>query len=129
MLVSGLYFVVDGIFVGRGVGTDALASINIAVPFISILTAVSMMITMGGATITSIHFGKDEKTKANDCFHLSLAMVVAFALFMILLSFLFSKELARLLGASEILLQGTSDYLKLYVMFGIFFCGLDKLLF
>ena len=54
MLVTGLYFVVDGIFVGRGVGAEALAAVNIAVPYISILTAISMMVTMGGATLTAM---------------------------------------------------------------------------
>lgn len=123
MLVTGLYFVVDGIFVGRGIGTSALAAINIAVPFISILTAVSMMITMGGATITSIHFGKGEKEKANNTFRLSLFMVLAFSFAMTVISLCFSENLARLLGASVLLLRDTADYIKYFVMFGIFFCG------
>ena len=41
MLVSGLYVVVDGIFVGRGVGVDGLAAVNIAVPFLTIMTAIT----------------------------------------------------------------------------------------
>ncbi|SKC69126.1 MATE family efflux transporter [Maledivibacter halophilus] len=123
MLVTGLYFVVDGIFVGRGVGTSALAAINIAVPFISILTAVSMMITIGGATITSIHFGKGEKAEANNTFRLSVLMVLAFSFTMTVISFLFSENLAKILGASDLLLKDTADYIQYFVMFGIFFCG------
>lgn len=127
MLVTGLYFVVDGIFVGRGIGTDALAAINLSVPFICILTSVSMMITMGGATITAIHFGKGEKTEANHSFQLSLFMVILFGLAMTLISVLFSKNIARLLGANDVLLQATADYIKYFVMFGIFFCGANTL--
>lgn len=127
MLVTGLYFVVDGIFVGRGVGTSALAAINIAVPFISILTAVSMMITMGGATITSIHFGKGEKAEASNTFRLSLFIVLAFSLTMTIISIFFSENLARLLGASDLLVKDTASYIKYFVMFGIFFCSSNTL--
>lgn len=123
MLVTGLYFVVDGIFVGRGVGTNGLAAVNIAVPFISILTAVTMMITMGGATLTSIHFGKGENKEANNVFNTSLLMVVVFAIFMSLISILFPEIIAKSLGASDVLLNDTAIYLKYYVLFGIFFCG------
>lgn len=123
MLVTGLYFVVDGIFVGRGVGTNGLAAVNIAVPFISILTAVTMMITMGGATITSIRFGKGENKEANNVFNTSLFMVICFALFMSIISVLFPQGIAKLLGASDILLDDTASYLKYYVLFGTFFCG------
>ncbi len=127
MLVTGLYFVVDGIFVGRGIGTDALAAINVSVPFICILTSVSMMITMGGATITAIHFGRGENEQANHCFQLSLLMVILFGLFMTVMSALFSKNIAKLLGASDILLEPTADYIKYFVIFGIFFCGANTL--
>lgn len=63
MLVTGLYFVVDGIFVGRGVGTNGLAAVNLAVPFISVLISVTMMITMGGASQTSIAFGQKKQNR------------------------------------------------------------------
>lgn len=123
MLVTGLYFVVDGIFVGRGVGINGLAAVNIAVPFISLLTAVTMMITMGGATLTSISFGKGENSRANNYFNLSLVMVVLFALSLSTISILFPTQIARLLGASNLLLEETAAYLKYFVLFGIFFCG------
>ncbi|MGN0159039.1 MAG: MATE family efflux transporter [Brotaphodocola sp.] len=123
MLVSGLYFVVDGIFVGRGVGTNGLAAVNIAVPFISLLTAITMMITMGGASLTSISFGQGETEQANHYFHTSVLLVLIFALFMSMISILFPGSIAGLLGASEVLLEDTAVYLKYYVVFGIFFCG------
>ena len=123
MLVTGLYFVVDGIFVGRGVGLNGLASVNIAVPFISILTSVTMMITMGGATLTSICFGKKQIKQANNYFNTSLLFVFIFSLSLTIISLFFSKHIASLLGASDILLNGTAEYIKYYVMFGIFFCG------
>ncbi|MGN1420581.1 MAG: MATE family efflux transporter [Eubacterium sp.] len=123
MLVTGLYFVVDGIFVGRGVGTNGLAAVNISVPYISLLTAITMMITMGGASLTSIAFGKKETDKANRIFNISVFLTVVFSLLMSLISIFFSESIAKLLGANEILLADTAVYLKYYVVFGVFFCG------
>lgn len=40
---SFLFSVVDGLFVGNGVGTDALAAVNICVPFVPISIALNMM--------------------------------------------------------------------------------------
>lgn len=39
LCVTYLYNIVDGIFVGQGVGVMALAAVNITVPFITILAA------------------------------------------------------------------------------------------
>lgn len=33
MFVSSLYTIIDGIFVGQGVGDSALAAVNIVMPF------------------------------------------------------------------------------------------------
>lgn len=123
MLVSGLYVVVDGIFVGRGVGVDGLAAVNIAVPFLTIMTAITMMVTMGGATITAIRFGQNDIPGANRSFHASVQMILVFSVGLALCSWLFPREIARLLGASPTLLEDTAVYLQYYVLFSIFFCG------
>ena len=67
-VVSGLYAVVDGIFVGRGVGEDGLAAVNIALPLILFISAIVMMLSMGGGSLTSIALGKSSNGKANNIF-------------------------------------------------------------
>lgn len=121
MVVTAVYYIVDGVFVGRGVGADALACINLAVPFLSILVSVTMMISMGGATISSIFFGRNEHEKANDVFSLSFVMVIVFAIFMMIISHLWSENIARLMGASAHLVEDTAVYVRNYITFGIFF--------
>lgn len=123
MLVIGLYFVVDGMFVGRGVGINGLAAVNLATPFISILTSVTMMITMGGATIASIYLGMTEHKKANNTFNTSMQLTILFATAMSIISIFFSTKIAQMLGASQILVNDTAIYIKYYVSFGIFFCS------
>ena len=123
MLVSALYFIVDGIFVGRGVGTVGLAAVNISIPFITILFAVTDMAVMGGATITSIRFGEGDKPGANRSFLVTLSAILVFSVFISLVAFFFAEELALFLGASEFLMQPTADYLRYYTGFSFFFCS------
>lgn len=120
--MTGLYFVVDGIFLGRGVGSSGLGAVNLAVPFICILTAVAMMIAMGGSTITSVFIGRGNNQKALHSFMNSIFLVLIFSGSMTVFSFLFSDQIAAFLGASEELVSLTSDYLRYYILFGIFFC-------
>ncbi len=123
MLVTGLYFIVDGIFVGQGVGADALGMINLATPFISVMTSIAMMITMGGATIAAISFGRGDTARANQVFNLSLWMVIVLAVIMSGIAIQFGEPIARFLGASGNFVEGTVTYLTYYVLFGIFFCS------
>lgn len=58
MCVTYLYNIVDGIFVGRGVGYLALAAVNITVPFITALVAISCLFAMGGSTVIAIRLGR-----------------------------------------------------------------------
>jgi putative MATE family efflux protein len=57
MLVSGAYYLVDGIFVGHYVGAAGLAGINLAYPVIMVLIGLAAMIAMGAATAISFQQG------------------------------------------------------------------------
>ncbi len=47
MLVSGAYYLIDGIFVGHYVGAAGLAGINLVYPVIMVLIGLAAMISMG----------------------------------------------------------------------------------
>ncbi|MGQ4866664.1 MATE family efflux transporter, partial [Aeromonas caviae] len=57
MLVSGAYYLVDGIFVGHYVGAAGLAGINLVYPVIMVLIGLAAMIAMGAATAISFQQG------------------------------------------------------------------------
>ena len=68
LFVTYLYNVVDGIFVGQGVGSAALGAVNIGVPFITFVVAIAAMFPMGGATVVAIRIGRGDKDGANHAF-------------------------------------------------------------
>ena len=82
-----------------------------------------MMITVGGATLTAISFGQNCEREANSYFIGSMKMIIAFSLLMTVISICFPHSIARLFGASDILLEDTATYLRFFVTFGIFFCS------
>ena len=63
-----LFTIIDGIFVGNGVGTDSLGAVNIAMPFVMIATALNMLTSIGGVTVCAIRLGREDKEGANNVF-------------------------------------------------------------
>ena len=68
MWVFSLYTIVDGIFVSKGVGELALASVNISMPFINFVFALSVLFSTGSSTIIAIYLGKKDFEKASETF-------------------------------------------------------------
>lgn len=82
-----LFTVVDGIFVGRGVGTDALGAVNLALPYMMVLSAFYMLTTIGGVTITAIRIGSGDIDGANQAFMHALTINLLFSVLFLVLSF------------------------------------------
>jgi putative MATE family efflux protein len=106
-----LFTVVDGIFVGRGVNTDALGAINIAFPFIMLVGAFNMLVTIGGVTITAIRLGRGDTEGANQSFIHSFSGVAVIAVLLCFTGVFFTGPLARLLGANDLYFNYVYDYL------------------
>lgn len=64
MLVNGLYQVVDGIFIGRYVGAQGLAAINVAWPIIGTVLGIGLMIGVGTGALCSVSKGEGDHNKA-----------------------------------------------------------------
>lgn len=121
MVVSCTYNVIDGMFVGQGVGDSALAAVNLTVPFTEITTALVSMLTVGGGTIMSIRKGRGDNEGANKAFMTSVSFAAVIGILMMLIGTIFTVPLARAFGATPALEGLTSDYLRWYSMFSIFF--------
>ena len=66
--ISSLYTVIDGIFVGQGVGDTALAAVNIVLPFTVVLFGIASMLAVGGGALVSKNVGANNIDKAVDIF-------------------------------------------------------------
>lgn len=57
MVLFSAYTIVDGIFVSKGVGELALAGVNIALPFINVLSGTAILLSMGTSTCAPSPWG------------------------------------------------------------------------
>lgn len=58
MIGLSCYILADTFFIARGLGSDGLAALNIAIPVYSFVHGCGMMLGMGGATKYSIFRGQ-----------------------------------------------------------------------
>lgn len=112
-----LFTIIDGIFVGQGVGTNALGAVNIAFPFIMIVCAAFMLTTIGGVTVVAIRLGRGDEKGANEAFMHALTATLAVAVVMCLAGTVFADELCLLLGANDTFFDYVYDYLFWYSVF------------
>ena len=119
MFVSSLYTIVDGIFVGQGVGDSALAAVNIVMPFTIMLFGIATMFAVGGGDLVSKNIGSNNKDKAIKIFRQVFKFLLILSVAISLVSIVFSKEIVKILGATDNLVPLASTYLKYYSLFCI----------
>lgn len=118
-----LFTIVDGVFIGRGVGGNGLGAVNLVFPFVMLFMALNMLPTVGGLTVAAIRTGRKDYAGANTVFMHSLGMNVAISFVLMLLGMFATEGIARLCGAGESFLALSCDYLFWYAVFFVP-CGL-----
>lgn len=122
LFVTYLYNVVDGIFVGQGVGAAALGAVNIGVPFITFVVAVAAMFPMGGATVVAIRMGRGDKEGANHAFMTAFSLTLLLSVFLMAAGMAFSRQIVDLSGAKGLsgeMREMSAQYLFYYSAFSI----------
>lgn len=112
-----LFTIVDGIFVGHGVGTHGLGAVNIAVPFTMICAALFMLTSIGGVTVTAIRLGRGDEEGANQAFMHSFSATAVITLALSAAGVFLTVPIAKLLGADASYLPMVRDYLFWYSLF------------
>lgn len=109
MLCMSVMTMIDGAFVGHGVGSDGLAAVNIFCPLWLIMSGIGLMFGIGCSVVASIHLSQNNLKAA----HINVTqafMAGTIALMVWLVSETFSETVARVLGASDRLLPYVLDY-------------------
>ncbi len=123
MIFMTVFNIVDGIFVGKGISSDALAAVNIAAPVFLFSTAASLMFASGVSIVAATHLAQGNVKAAN--INVTQSMIVPLFLMLVLAAviFFFPDQLNTLFGGSEILRPYVKDYLRgifLFPVFGVF---------
>ncbi len=121
MFVNGLYNVVDTIFIGRGVGSDAIAAITIAFPIQMIMLAFSLNIGVGTASAISRNLGAGKPERAVRFASVSMLMSFIIALIMGVFGIVFIDPLLRIFGATDSIIGYARDYISIILFSSLFY--------
>lgn len=123
MLVNAFYSVVDRIFVGKGVGPEALSGIAISFPIPLIIMAFSMLIGIGATSLISIRLGQHRKEDAERIIGNSLTLLIGISIVISLVAYLFLDGLLIQFGASPDVLPYARTFVKV-LLWGAVFQGI-----
>mgnify|MGYP001165991775 CR=1 FL=1 len=123
MLVNGLYQIVDGIFIGRYIGADGLAGINVVWPVIGSVLGVGMMIGVGTGAILSINSGAGNDKKAKGTVSTGLALILMVFPFIALVLWQYSDALLLAQGIEGVVFELGQQYLKVLILGSLFSLG------
>lgn len=119
--VFALYTMVDGIFVARGVSEIALTAVNISMPYIMAMYAISILFAVGTSTVVAIMLGENRGKRANEVFSQNIFLLTVFSVIITVIVMLNLRRIAVFLGATDVNIQYVMDYLKGIVPFsGLF---------
>lgn len=117
MVGLSCYILADTFFVSRGLGTQGLAALNLALPIVSLVMGTGMMLGMGGAIQYAVHRGRDGGEQAGAIFTNTLFLALAAALVYVASGLFLSRPLTLLLGADQQVFAMTHTYLKVILLF------------
>lgn len=111
MVFNSALTVIDGIFVGQGVGAEGIAAVNIVAPLFMIVTGIGLMFGIGASVIASIRLSEGKQKAAR------IIMTQAFIVGLLLIGLislpciLFPSGVVNMLGCSPILEEKAVSYL------------------
>lgn len=116
MIFSSIYSVVDGLFVANLLGDLALSAVNIMFPVEMIFGSVGFMLGTGGSAIVAKTLGEDKPELASRYFSMFLYTILAVGVVLSAAGMLWTEQIARLAGASDLLMDDCIAYGR--ILFG-----------
>lgn len=122
------YILADTFFVSKGLGSNGLAALNLAIPVYNFIHGTGLMLGMGGATRFSVCKSQGRAEEVNRVYTNTIYLALFFSAVFMLVGFFCSRQMAILLGANESVLELTNIYLRWLLLFAPAFILNDILL-
>ena len=114
-----LYQIADGLFVGRFIGGDALAAVNLIMPIIMIVFGFANLIATGALVRIAVLLGEKNREEASRVFTFTLKLIFLISCFLGVLGLIFAESFVRFLapGATEQAIEYGITYTRVYAAF------------
>lgn len=117
MIGLSCYILADTFFVSKGLGTNGLTALNLAIPIYSFIHGSGLMIGMGGGTKYSIFKSQNHHSSANKIFTHAVVLAGFFALVFVLIGLFGSKFIITLFGGQGEVFEMAVTYLRVILLF------------
>ncbi len=113
VFVNALYNIVDRIFIGQGVGAEALSGISVIFPVMLIMMGFGMLIGIGTGVYVSINLGKKNTLRAEQTLGTGFALMVLVSVLIMVVTYLLKEPILRSFGSTNETFQYANDYLNI----------------
>lgn len=113
--LSGMYSVVDGLFIGKAAGDTGLAAINIAWPVTAVITALGIGIGAGGSVLLSNSRGRGEYENSRRIRNNTMCLLVAASVLITIVFLIFGKSILIALGARGDVYNQADRYIDIII--------------
>ena len=116
-IIQQLYNAVDGLIVGRFVGTNALAAVGVSsAQIINVLVGFFVAMTAGSSVIIGQIYGAGRREDLNRAIGSAVTVMALFGVALMALGLIISPGLLRLLNTPDETMEGAVLYLRIYFL-------------
>ncbi len=126
ILVMSLNILVDTIFVGNWIGSDAIAAINVVLPVSFFIAALGMAIGIGGSSIISRSLGAGQKPKALQTFGNQITLTIFLTTVLVVLGLAYTNQIIPVFGGKGAIFEPAKIYYRI-VLYGVPFLALSMM--
>ncbi len=131
MAASSVYNIIDGIFIGQGVGAEAIMGLALTGPLMSLSAAFGAMVGVGAATLMSVKLGQKDYGTAQKILGNVVIMNLTLGIVLGLLLLVFINPILRFFGASDVTLPYARNFMSIILVGNVvthMYLGLNALL-
>lgn len=116
LVFTGIYYIVDGLFISNFVGKTAFAAVNLIFPFLMIPSAIVFMITSGGSALVSKTMGEGDDEKANRLFTMLIRLTLYTGIVLTAVCLWLLEPVAKFFGAEGEMLDYCIRYGRIMIL-------------
>ena len=100
MLIQAIYMLTDTAFIGKWVGSDALAALGYVFPYMFIIMGITFGLGSGATSVIARYIGKQEKTQADKAACQTILIGIIISIIIILVTLILGKNIFTVQNAS-----------------------------
>ena len=113
VFLNALYNIVDRIFIGQGVGAEALSGISVIFPVMLIMMGFGMLVGIGTGVLVSINLGKKDFEMAEKTIGTGFSLMVLVSVLVMVVTYILKRPILHSFGSTPETFNYANDYLNI----------------